>query len=60
MLLLIINIALLFVGTILEPTLAILLLAPLLTPLAQAAGIHPIHFGDGRAREHTRHRRHIQ
>ncbi len=45
MLLLVINIILLFVGSILEPPAAILLLTPLLTPLAYAAGVHPIHFG---------------
>ncbi len=45
MLLLVINIILLFVGSILEPPAAILLLTPLLTPIAYAMGIHPIHFG---------------
>jgi C4-dicarboxylate transporter DctM subunit len=30
---------------VLEPPAAILLLTPLLTPLAHAAGVHPIHFG---------------
>lgn len=45
MLLLLINIILLFVGSILEPPAAILLLTPLLTPLVYAAGVDPIHFG---------------
>jgi C4-dicarboxylate transporter DctM subunit len=45
MLLLVINIILLFVGSILEPPAAILMLTPLLTPIAYAAGVHPIHFG---------------
>jgi C4-dicarboxylate transporter DctM subunit len=44
-LLLVINILLLFVGSILEPPAAILLLTPLLTPLVYAAGVDPIHFG---------------
>jgi C4-dicarboxylate transporter DctM subunit len=45
MLLLVINVILLFVGSILEPPAAILLLTPLLTPIVYAAGVHPIHFG---------------
>jgi C4-dicarboxylate transporter DctM subunit len=45
MLLLMINVILLFVGSILEPPAAILLLTPLLTPLVGAAGVDPIHFG---------------
>ena len=45
MLLLLINIILLFVGSILEPPAAILLLTPLLTPIVYAAGVDPIHFG---------------
>jgi C4-dicarboxylate transporter DctM subunit len=45
MLLLIINIILLFVGSVLEPPAAILLLTPLLTPIAYQAGVDPIHFG---------------
>jgi C4-dicarboxylate transporter DctM subunit len=44
-LLLVINIILLFVGSILEPPAAILLLTPLLTPIVYAAGVDPIHFG---------------
>ena len=45
MLLLAINVILLFVGSVLEPPAAILLLTPLLTPIAYSAGVHPIHFG---------------
>ncbi len=45
MLLLLINFILLFVGSILEPPAAILMLTPLLTPVAYAAGVDPIHFG---------------
>ena len=45
LLLLVINVLLLFVGSMLEPPAAILLLTPLLTPVATAAGIDPIHFG---------------
>jgi len=45
MLLLIINIVLLFVGTVLEPPAAILILTPLLMPLISQAGVNPIHFG---------------
>ena len=45
MLLLVINVILLFVGSVLEPPAAILLLTPLLTPIAYAAGVDPIHFG---------------
>ena len=45
MLLLLINVILLFVGSILEPPAAILMLTPLLTPIVNAAGVDPIHFG---------------
>jgi C4-dicarboxylate transporter DctM subunit len=45
MLLLLINVILLFVGSILEPPAAILLLTPLITPIVYAAGVDPIHFG---------------
>src|SRR5262245_13197814 len=45
MLLLIINIVPLFVGTVLEPPAAILILTPLLIPLITQAGIDRIHFG---------------
>jgi C4-dicarboxylate transporter DctM subunit len=44
-LLLIINVVLLFIGTVLEPPAAILILTPLLIPLVQLAGIDEIHFG---------------
>ena len=36
---------LLFVGTVLEPPAAILILTPLLVPLVTQAGLDPIHFG---------------
>jgi len=42
---LIINVVLLFVGTVLEPPAAILILTPLLAPLVAQAGVDPIHFG---------------
>jgi C4-dicarboxylate transporter DctM subunit len=45
MLLLAINVILLFVGSVLEPPAAILLLTPLITPVVYAAGVDPIHFG---------------
>ena len=45
MLLLVINIVLLFVGTVLEPPAAILILTPLLVPLITQAGVDHIHFG---------------
>ena len=45
MLLIVINIILLFVGSVLEPPAAILLLTPLLNPIVYQAGIDPIHFG---------------
>ena len=45
LLLLTINVILLFVGSLLEPPAAILVLTPLLTPLAQKMGLDPIHFG---------------
>jgi C4-dicarboxylate transporter DctM subunit len=44
-LLLVINMVLLFVGTVLEPPAAILILTPLLTPVVAQAGVDPIHFG---------------
>jgi C4-dicarboxylate transporter DctM subunit len=44
-LLLVINVILLFVGSVLEPPAAILLLTPLLTPIVYQAGVDPIHFG---------------
>jgi C4-dicarboxylate transporter, DctM subunit len=45
LLLLVINVILLFVGSVLEPPAAILLLTPLVTPIVYKAGIDPIHFG---------------
>ena len=45
MLLLVINIVLLFIGTVLEPPAAILILTPLLVPLITQAGVDHIHFG---------------
>jgi C4-dicarboxylate transporter DctM subunit len=45
LLLLIINVVLLFVGTVLEPPAAILILTPLLVPLVTQAGVDQIHFG---------------
>lgn len=44
-LLLMINVALLFVGCVLDPISAILLLTPLLVPVVTAVGIDPLHFG---------------
>jgi C4-dicarboxylate transporter DctM subunit len=44
-LLLIINVVLLFIGTVLEPPAAILILTPLLVPVVQDAGVDQIHFG---------------
>ena len=44
-LLLVINVILLFVGSILEPPAAILLLTPILTPIVYQVGVDPIHFG---------------
>lgn len=43
--LLVINIGLLFIGSFLEPPAAIIILTPLLLPIARAAGVDPIHFG---------------
>jgi len=43
--LLVVNLLLLLVGCFLDPTSAILVLAPLLVPLAVSLGIDPIHFG---------------
>jgi C4-dicarboxylate transporter DctM subunit len=45
LLLLICNVVLLLIGTVLEPPAAILILTPLLMPLAMQAGLDPIHFG---------------
>lgn len=43
--LILINILLLIVGAVLEPTSAILILTPVLVPVAEAFGLSPIHFG---------------
>jgi C4-dicarboxylate transporter DctM subunit len=43
--LLLINLLLLFTGTIMETLAAIILLTPILLPLAQSIGIDPVHFG---------------
>ncbi len=43
--LLLMNVILLFVGSFLEPPAAILILAPLCVPVAEAMHISPIHFG---------------
>ena len=45
MVLLVINIFLLFVGCVLDPGSAILVLTPLLAPIAMAMGVDLIHFG---------------
>jgi len=45
LLLLLINLLLLFTGTIMETLAAIILLTPILLPLAQSIGIDPVHFG---------------
>ncbi len=44
-LLLAVNVLLLLVGMVLDTVSAILVLTPLLAPIAQAAGIDPVHFG---------------
>jgi C4-dicarboxylate transporter, DctM subunit len=43
--LLVINLLLLFVGTFIDTISALVIFTPLLLPLAEAAGIDPIHFG---------------
>jgi C4-dicarboxylate transporter, DctM subunit len=43
--LLIVNLVLLLVGSFLEPPAAIMILTPLLLPLVQGVGVHPVHFG---------------
>jgi C4-dicarboxylate transporter DctM subunit len=45
MLMIIINIFLLIVGCFIDPGSAVLVLTPLLVPIAKAAGIDPVHFG---------------
>jgi C4-dicarboxylate transporter DctM subunit len=43
--LMVINIFLLIVGCFIDPGSAVLVLTPLLVPIAKAAGIDPVHFG---------------
>ena len=43
--LLVINLIMLFIGTFLDTTPAILIMAPLFLPIAVALGMHPVHFG---------------
>jgi len=43
--LLLINILLLIVGTFMDTTAAIIILAPILFPIATSVGIDPVHFG---------------
>lgn len=45
LLLLVINIFLLIVGMVMDTTPAILILTPILLPIVEAVGMHPIHFG---------------
>ncbi len=45
LLLLVLNLFLLFVGTVLDTASAILVLTPLLADIALAVGVHPVHFG---------------
>ena len=45
LILLVINVVLLFFGSVLEPPAAILILTPLLVPMMQQAGVDQIHFG---------------
>ena len=45
LLLLIINVFLLFVGTFMDPTPAIIILGPILMPILTTLGMHPIHIG---------------
>ena len=44
-LLLVINLFLLIVGMVMDTTPAILILAPILLPIVEAVGMHPVHFG---------------
>jgi tripartite ATP-independent transporter DctM subunit len=43
--LLVANLFLLFLGMFIDPSASIILFAPILAPAAEAAGIHPLHFG---------------
>lgn len=44
-LLLVINVFLLIVGMVMDTTPAILILTPILLPIVEAVGMHPVHFG---------------
>jgi TRAP-type C4-dicarboxylate transport system permease large subunit len=43
--LLLVNVALLLIGMLLEPVAALLILVPILLPVARQYGIDPLHFG---------------
>ncbi|SEA29238.1 TRAP transporter, DctM subunit [Desulfuromusa kysingii] len=43
--LLLLNIVLLIIGMFMEPTVSIIILVPILFPMIEALGIHPVHFG---------------
>ncbi|MGJ9403903.1 TRAP transporter large permease [Arthrobacter sp. KK5.5] len=43
--LILVNVLLLIIGTVLEPTAAILILVPVLGPVAETFGLSPVHFG---------------
>ena len=43
--LLLVNVFLLIVGTLMDITAALIILAPILAPLAISQGVHPLHFG---------------
>ncbi|MDF0605907.1 TRAP transporter large permease subunit [Neisseriaceae bacterium TC5R-5] len=43
--LLVVNVLLLLAGNVMEPSSIVLILAPILFPVAMALGIHPVHFG---------------
>ena len=43
--LILVNVLLLIIGAVLEPTAAILILVPVLGPVAETFGISPVHFG---------------
>ena len=45
MILLIMNIILLFVGTFMDPTPAVLIFTPIFLPICMNFGMHPVHFG---------------
>lgn len=45
LILLLINILLLIVGMLMEPGASIIILVPILFPLAEMIGVHPLHFG---------------